>query len=156
MMDIYADTNFFTALYCAGPNGDEASRLDSSVGGAHFKGYPLTFLTRLEFVNALQQSVYSTRHGVPGIQLSMEMALVVEAMFMQHLKDGRRLRHVQTDTLQLESMFQTLSHRHTAKEGFRTYDLLHVSSALVLGCDTFWSFDAKAKKLAKLEGLLVN
>jgi hypothetical protein len=25
-----------------------------------------------------------------------------------------------------------------------------------LGCDTFWSFDAKAKKLAELEGLKVN
>jgi predicted nucleic acid-binding protein len=53
-------------------------------------------------------------------------------------------------------MFRELSNRHTAKGGFRTYDILHVASALVLGCDTFWSFDAKAKKLAKLEGLAVN
>jgi predicted nucleic acid-binding protein len=34
--------------------------------------------------------------------------------------------------------------------------VIHVASALVLGCDIFWSFDAKAKKLAKLEGLKVN
>jgi hypothetical protein len=43
--------------------------------------------------------------------------------------------------------------RHTAKHGFRTYDLLHVSSALLLKCDTFWSFDPKANRLAGLEGL---
>lgn len=30
---------------------------------------------------------------------------------------------------------------------------LHVSSALLLGCDTFWSFDPKALALAAREGL---
>jgi predicted nucleic acid-binding protein len=30
---------------------------------------------------------------------------------------------------------------------------MHVASALLLGCDTFWSFDAKAAQLAGLEGL---
>ena len=44
-----------------------------------------------------------------------------------------------------------MCHRCAAK-----YDILLVSSALVLGCDTFWSFDTKPKKLAKLEGLKVN
>jgi predicted nucleic acid-binding protein len=39
---------------------------------------------------------------------------------------------------------------------FRTYDLFHVASALVLRCDTFWSFDAKARKLAQFEGLTTN
>jgi hypothetical protein len=30
---------------------------------------------------------------------------------------------------------------------------MHVASALVLGCDTCWSFDERANKLAKLVGL---
>jgi hypothetical protein len=30
---------------------------------------------------------------------------------------------------------------------------LHVASALALQCDTFWSFDPKASKLARLEGM---
>jgi len=42
------------------------------------------------------------------------------------------------------------------KHGFRTYDLLQVASALLLGCDTFWSFDGRARKLAKLEGMKVD
>ena len=60
------------------------------------------------------------------------------------------------DLALLEEAFHTLAHRHTARHGFRTYDILHVATALLLGCDTFWSFDAKAKKLAKLEGLKTN
>ncbi len=56
----------------------------------------------------------------------------------------------------LKDVFDRLSYRHTAKHGFRTYDILHVASALLLGCDTFWSFDVKALKLAKLEGLTTN
>jgi predicted nucleic acid-binding protein len=155
-MSIYADTNFFTALYCAGPHGAEAIRLHAAIDSTQFKGYPVTFLTRLEFVNALQQSVYSTRNGVPGIQLTMEMALAIEALFMQDLVEESQLCHRQINQERLEAQFQQLSHRHTARDGFRTYDILHVSSALVLGCHTFWSFDNKAKKLATLEGLTVN
>jgi predicted nucleic acid-binding protein len=51
--------------------------------------------------------------------------------------------------------FEDLALRHTAKHGFRAYDILHVSSALTLKCHTFWSFDKRASKLAKLEGLTV-
>jgi predicted nucleic acid-binding protein len=43
----------------------------------------------------------------------------------------------------------------TARLGFRTYDLLHVASALVLGCDTFWSFDERTRNLARREELKV-
>lgn len=151
-MSIYADTNFLTSLYCTGPNNAEAVRLDAAASD----GYPLTLIGRLEFVNALQQSVFSTRNGVPGIRLTPEYAMVVEALFLESLAEGRLLRPMNCDDRALEKQFHALVHRHTAKEGFRTYDILHVSSALVLGCDTFWSFDAKAKKLAKLEGLSVN
>jgi predicted nucleic acid-binding protein len=53
-------------------------------------------------------------------------------------------------------VFEELSLRHSAKKGFRTYDILHVAAALCLGCDTFWSFDRKSRDLARLEGLATN
>ncbi len=155
-MNIYADTNFFTSLYCTGPNSAEAVRLDWNAGCDRNAGYPVTMIGRLEFVNALQQSVFSTRHGVPGIHLTPEYAMVIEAIFFEDLGQNKQLCHAVCDARDLERKFHELSHRHTAKEGFRTYDILHVSSALVLGCDTFWSFDVKARKLAKLEGLATN
>jgi predicted nucleic acid-binding protein len=153
---IYADTNFLTSLFCPGPNEDEAARLDVMAATNGAGPYPVTLLCRLEFVNALQQSVFATRHGVPGFRMNAEHALVAEATFHERLAGGRLLFHAVVGEQLLERQFHELAHRHTAKEGFRTYDILHVSSALALGCDTFWSFDAKAKRLAKLEGLAVN
>ena len=155
-MTIYADTHFFTSLYCTGPNNAEAVRLDASIKSSSFEGYPITAIGRFDLINALQQSVFSTRQGVPGVRLTPEYALVIEAMFFKHLATGQYLRDAACNEAALEKQFRALSHRQTAKEGFRTYDIHHVSSALVLGCDTFWSFDARAKKLAKLEGLAVN
>lgn len=153
---IYADTNFFTTLYCPGPRASEAERLNEQAAQQHSGPFPMTFLGRLEFMNALQQAVFATRHGVPGFHITPEHALVLEAEFHEQLAEGRLVFHATPSEHELEKQFHILVHRHTAKEGFRTYDILHVSSALVLGCDTFWSFDAKAKKLAKLEGLKVN
>src|SRR5438128_318847 len=133
-MDVYADTNFFTALFCAGPNEGEAARLDALAKEQRAPGYPVTMICRLEFVNALQQSLYSTRRGVPGIRINPEQATLVEAIFFEQLAVGESLRHAKVSESLLERQFQDLAHRHTAKEGFRTYDVLHVSSALVLGC----------------------
>lgn len=153
---IYADTNFLTTLFCPGPNAPEAEHLNELAARNEVGPYPVTLLCRLEFFNALQQTVFATRHGVPGFHITPEHALVVEAEFHELLADGDLLFQASLSEQEIEKQFHELVHRHTAKEGFRTYDILHVSSALVLGCDTFWSFDAKAKKLAKLEGLAVN
>ncbi|MFN0075350.1 MAG: hypothetical protein ACKVY0_02635 [Prosthecobacter sp.] len=65
------------------------------------------------------------------------------------------VRPAQVPYSRLKERFEELALRHTAKHGFRTYDLLHVVSAQLLGCDTFWSFDLKARDLAVLEGLRV-
>ena len=54
----------------------------------------------------------------------------------------------------IESEFDSLVRRYTAKHGFRTYDIIHVASALKLRCKRFLSFDAKANALAKLVGEL--
>jgi predicted nucleic acid-binding protein len=52
--------------------------------------------------------------------------------------------------------YDSLVARYTAREGFRTYDVVHVASARILGCGKFLTFDDKAKKLAKLAGLRTN
>jgi len=54
----------------------------------------------------------------------------------------------------LEAQFEELALRHTAKHGFRTYDLLHVASALVLKCDHVLEFlIQKLRNLRRLRGL---
>lgn len=155
-MKPYADTNFITSLFCKGPNTAHARNLHQLACSAGAPPYPVSLIGRLEVINALQHAVFSTRHGIPGMLVNTEYALVVESIFFEHLAAGKEFQAAAVEEGELERLFHDLVHRHTAKDGFRTYDILHVSTALALGCDTFWSFDTKAKKLAKLEGLAIN
>jgi len=48
-----------------------------------------------------------------------------------------------------------LSQHHNKEKGFGAMDILHVASALDMGCDTLLSFDGSQRELAKAEGLSV-
>jgi len=48
-----------------------------------------------------------------------------------------------------------LSQYHNTHKGFGAMDILHVASALDMGCDTLLSFDGPQRELAKAEGLNV-
>jgi len=100
--------------------------------------------------------VYESNHGRPGYTVSASTALAAEAGFELEVENGQSLSIREPDARLLDELYYDLVHRHTAKHGFRTHDVLHVASALILGYDTFWSFDTKARKLAELEGLKVN
>ncbi len=149
---IYADTNFFTSLLVEMAHSREAEDLFKDVRGA----LPVTWMLRLEVVNALQQCVFLTRQGLQNFHLTPELAMMIEVYFRDEAEAGVRFQTCLVNVDLVETIFHDLAYRHTARHGFRTYDILHVASALVLGCETFWSFDAKAKKLARLEGLAVN
>lgn len=148
----YADTNFFANLLVEMTHHREAEQLARDCDDA----LPVTWLHRLEVINALQQCVFLSRQGLQKLRLNSEQALIMEAYFFDELDASRRFARVEIDGDHVERVFHDLAHRHTAAHGFRTYDLLHVSAALVLGCDTFWSFDQKARRLAGLERLAVN
>jgi predicted nucleic acid-binding protein len=49
-----------------------------------------------------------------------------------------------------------LSNKHTARNGYRSFDLLHVAAALHLGARDFLTFDADQRKLAFAEKLKVK
>lgn len=151
----YADSNFFTRLYLSLPGSnraeawlEEAKRKASSL-------LPATWLHRLEVLNAFEQQVFVSRiHAQPRI--TSEQAAAAQAHFREDVTRSRFTRIANLSQDQLSERFEDLSLRHTARHGFRTYDILHVASALLLECDTFWSFDAKALRLAKLEGLKIQ
>lgn len=154
-MKIFADTNFFTSVWLDLEFTDSATSLMTGLqaGG---ETLPVTRLIRMEFTNALQRFVFEAKHGSQILRMSQEVAMLTRARFDEELAAGELLRWSPIPEDELEEAFEMLSYRHTARHGFRTYDLLHVASALLLGCDTFWSFDVKARKLAKLEGMKVN
>ncbi len=149
-MSIYADTNFLVRLFLELPDAEaslQPARGRGIDGGAAF---PITWLHRIEICNAIQ--LYVFRRDARN-RVSPEHGGAVWASFRDELSGAGRLRLAPIATADLEHQFEELSLRHTAKGSFRTYDLLHVASALLLKCDTFWSFDEKASRLAVLEGL---
>ena len=154
-MQPYADTNFFTRYYLDMAQSGLVAGLMEQAERRGAMALPVSWLHRMELCNALQLLVFQGRS--PGCKrVTPEQAAAALAVFRDDLERQVLMRTVALVTVDLERQFEDLSLRHTAKHGFRTYDLLHVASALVLGCDTFWSFDPKAARLAKLEGLEVS
>lgn len=154
-MTPYADTNFFTRLYLALADSEAAMDLVESAQTLGSPPLPVTWLHRFETLNALQLHVFVGKQQ-GQTRVTSEQAAAAHATFRADLAQPVFLRPVQISVSELETQFEELALRHTAVHGFRTYDLLHVASALILDCDTFWSFDPKASKLASLEGLRVR
>jgi predicted nucleic acid-binding protein len=154
-MTPYADTNFYTRIYLQLPESDQADRLLRNAEQSQAPPLPVTWLHRVELLNAFQLHVFQARDARQS-SISARQAGLAYGNFRDDLQQSKFLRSVAIPDVDLEKQFEELSLRRTARHGFRTYDLLHVASALVLGCDTFWSFDGKATHLAKLEGLKVR
>lgn len=151
-MKPYADSNFFTRFYLHLPGSDLVDRLMTTAAKEVEAPIGVTWLHRFEVSNAFQQQVYSSRlHAQPRI--TPEQAAIAQARFREDVGRTNFLRWAPLDQEKLLRQFEEISLRHTAKHGFRAYDVLHVASALILECDTFWSFDLKACRLAALEGL---
>lgn len=151
-MKPYADTNFLTRCYLL------LQTLPPPVGQLESlrtagQRLPMIWLHRLEVPNAFEQHVFASR-TLGQTRVTPEMAAAAHARFRDDCNNlASPLRLVTLSLPDLERQFVELSLRHTAKHGFRAYDILHVSAALLLGCDTFWSYDPKATKLAALQGL---
>lgn len=154
-MSPYADTNLLTRVYLRQGDSEEALNLIETGREKSALPFPITWLHRIEVINALQLHVFAAR--APGqFFVTPEQAALAQANFRDDIERETFLRRAVVPITELERQFEELSLRHTARHGFRVYDLLHVASALALKCDTFWSFDPKASKLAALEGLKVR
>ncbi len=147
-MSIYADTNFFVRLYLEKPAAAEARASMAE----HQPCLPVFWLLRIEVINGIEQSVFSG-YGENQERISVNFASACQQYFRDDVRDGVAMCMVDIPHTELSWMVEDLSLRHTAKHGFRTYDLMHVAAALVLKCKTFWSYDKRACVLARLEGL---
>lgn len=154
-MKRYLDANFLIRHYLPIGDDEELKRFLRATNDWKSEPALVTTLCRLEVTNAFQRMVFESRSGGRG-RVTPEGAAAAQGDFEEDLEDCALIKPVLLTLEDLEPQFAELVGRYTAKYGFRAYDLLHVASALHLGCDTFWSFDVKALKLAKLEGLKTN
>ena len=149
----YADSNFFPRLYFAwDEDSEEAITLVKQLEDAPGERLPMTRLHRLEVMNALELHVFQSR-TIGQVRITREFAAAAQATFREDCREQSFLRLCMPAEAAVDRQYEELVLRHTAGRGFRTYDLLHVAQALILGCDTFWSFDEKSNALATLEGL---
>lgn len=151
-MKPYADSNFLVRLYLELPETPVADRWVASPRARDSAPLPLTWLHRLEVANAFQLHAFMSRSGGRP-RITPELAISAHVAFQHDAGEGDWLDRVTMDSTSVERQAEELLLRHTASYGFRAYDLIHVAQALALKCDTFLSFDQKANKLARLEGL---
>ncbi len=151
-MTTYCDANALVKIYLTMPERPTAQAFlrDDPLGAAW--PIPVTELLKFEVANATERMVFESRTSGQW-RVTPEMAMVAHQEFGDDLVKGSDLRLVNLSLPDIDSQFDSLVRRYTATHGFRTYDVMHVASALKLQCKRFLSFDAKANALAKLVGL---
>ncbi len=150
-MKPYLDTNFLLRLYLDFEESGNALEKIARLSG-RTRPCPISWLHEIELANALALAVYQMRRG-SGLRLTPEMSAVALAGFDADVDAGHGLARTILPYDELTRAARQLSARHTATDGYRAYDIIHIASALCLKCDAFWSFDAKASDLAETEGL---
>jgi predicted nucleic acid-binding protein len=153
-MKAYADTNFLARLYLKQLEVEDALALIADVMGGRVDPLPMTWLLEIEVTGALELYVWCSSQGQRP-RVTAEQAAVAHADFQSDLHDGLIYGPADLKPRRLVKQSDDLILRHTAKQGSRTYDIIHIASALELSCDEFWTFDRRAAKLAEREGLKV-
>jgi predicted nucleic acid-binding protein len=141
---ICCDTSFLFALY--------GSDLHTAKAMAYVRKLtqPLTIslLNEFELENALRFAGW--RKLFPAVQITRFLTA-----FEMDRKSGRlvvvpcNLAGVLTEARRLSSVY-------TLAAGHRSFDILHVATALKCDAGEFLSFDANQRKLARVEGLKLN
>jgi predicted nucleic acid-binding protein len=88
-----------------------------------------------------------------GYPLSIAQAAL--AALQSDVKEGL-YRHAAVDWADVHQIAERLAFQHTPKGGHRSFDILHIATALHLGATEFLTFDGNQKKLAEAEGLVVK
>jgi predicted nucleic acid-binding protein len=139
---VYPDTSFLLPLYLPDSHSVTAQ--------SYFAQKPILVLTpfqQAEFTNSIWQQVFRRK-------LTSEEASIVLHRFRQDAEDGVfAIEHQPAAWLDsAPSVMRFL----TPTLGLRTLDALHISIALALNLQVFWSFDDRQRQAAKAIGLTVN
>ncbi len=146
---IYPDTSFLRALYV------QQSSSPRAISHVAALSRPLesSSLLFFEFRQSIQfQAFRHAKDRKQGYPLSVAQAAA--AALQSDLKAGL-YRHAAVDWAEVHQIGERLALQHTAKAGHRSFDILHIATALHLGVTEFLTFDANQGKLATLEGLVV-
>ena len=140
----YADTGFLCSLYAPDAHTAKAAaamrRMKSELA--------FVWINQLEFRNALRLRVFRKEITPAQREASLNLLLADLALGV--------LAHADASQKELMVEAERLSASHSERIGTRSLDILHVAAALVLGCETFHTFDTRQGKLARAAGLKVK
>jgi predicted nucleic acid-binding protein len=138
----YLDSSVLVALYV-----NEARSPRARAEARKHLPIPWTPLHDLEVVNALRRL-----HGMKVLDSNELDGL------MSHIDEDERLGRLERPVLEFGAVFQragALSAAHTSTTLARAPGILHVASAIEIGCSTIVSGDSRQLALAKQAGLRV-
>jgi len=139
-----ADSGFLVSLYLKEVTSPVAIQSVEALSEV----ISVTWLTTLEFENALLRAVFTKR-------INAEEAAAAKSQFEANFRFGT-YREEPVDCRSMSIEASRLAHRFTPTIGTRTLDLLHVAAASLLTCDIFLSFDDRQRRVAAALGMQVQ
>ena len=138
---IYADPSFLCSLY----GWDDNTELAQNTFERDARR-PLIFTPwqRFEVRNAIRLAAHKLRRA--GQTVPFQTGNVFRRMDAD--VSAGRLRHQEADWRDTLRLAEEISEENTEDLGAASVDLWHVASAVLLGADTFWTFDEDQRKLA--------
>lgn len=148
-MIAFPDTSFLCALYVRQSTSEQA------IAWLEPQTAPLTVSSLLlyEFRQSVQFQIFrherDRRQGYARAQGQAALAAL-----QSDLKAGV-LQLAAVDWAEVHQQAERLALQNTRRHGHRSFDILHVATALHLGVTDFLTFDANQQQLAEAEGLRV-
>jgi predicted nucleic acid-binding protein len=139
-LSAYLDTSFLVSLYTIDANSATALTMIAEAKGP----FPLAALCELELTNAVQLRVFRR-------EITAAHARAVVAAFRSDVASG--FFQLVPMTAVVFDQALRLSRRHAAAMGVRTFDILHVATALTLRLPAIYTFDPRQAQLARAAGL---
>jgi predicted nucleic acid-binding protein len=149
-MTAYPDTSFLCGFYLRQSNSPAAAAHAATMK----EPLHLTDLLRYEFRQSLRFQVWR-RASNPCEGVARADADIALNQLEADLASGLAVL-APCDLLEVVRRADDLSQRHSIKEGYRSFDILHVATALHLAAKEFLTFDQRQRKLATAEGLSVR
>jgi predicted nucleic acid-binding protein len=150
-LNAFADTSLLCALYREQENSRTADRLmQREAVPVH-----VSSLVLFEFRQSVRlQSFRFSRDRTQGY--SKTEALRMLEILQSNILAGRLMIPPVEDWAEVYSIAEELSTQYTAETGHRSFDVLHVATALHLKASLFMTLNVRQKELAKAVGLKVN
>ena len=148
-MIAYPDTSFLCALYRKQDNSEQALAYRNSMSEPLY----VTRLVLWEFRQSVRfQAFRHSKNRQLGFSLPEGERMM--AKLSEHLEMGSA-KMVNCDFVNILVTGERISKARTFDGGHRSFDILHIATAIDLGAKEFLSFDTNQIELAAAEGLKV-